>query len=388
VWLAAELLEDGAGEPRLHRRSPAFEPCIAVVVALVLFRELRRELDAYDECRFLAVNHHGRAMIVVLGEGFTCMGVRIGVIRAGEQTARALAAWSRGALDRPLAAPAELWVAIACDEAILVGAFQRGAGMRRSGPLLRRGSGGAEARVGPGSVHVLLSLDRPDALVACNERQILNRYVRPLLRALTGAGTLAHYFGRDWVSVGGKPAASVGFAHDATTKRTTFEAVVAVRTPYPERARDSFRGRSPTTLEAAAGRAMDPSRIVEAIVNAYGAAYDADLVALETPRFDESSGSGDDPRADPPWSATVEEVIGTIGAGRDDDGRLRLGGDLLVSRDALARLEERVAGLPPGESGTELGRAVDETLAARGVALEGVRSLESVRDVLARALSA
>jgi hypothetical protein len=314
------------------------------------------------------------------------MGVRIGVIRAGEQTARAMAAWSRGALDRTLASPAELWVAVARDEAILLGAFQRGAGIGARGALVRRGSGGAEARVGPGSVHVLLSLARPDALVACDERRIVNRYVRPLLRGLTATGSLAHYYGRDWISVGGRPAASVTFAHDATTRRTTLEAVVAVRTPYAERQRGSFRGKEPTTLEVAAGHQVDPERIVDAVVRAYAEAYDAELATHEMPRIDESS--SDDPRGEPTWTATVEEVIGTIGAGPDRHGRLRVGGDLLVSRDALARLEERVAGLTPGAFDTELGRAVDETLAAKGVALDGVRSLQSVREVLSRALRA
>ena len=69
------------------------------------------------------------------------MAARIGVIRAGERSAREIAAHSRAALDRPLAHAAELWVAVAYDEALLVGAFQRGAGLPATWPLLRRGSG-------------------------------------------------------------------------------------------------------------------------------------------------------------------------------------------------------------------------------------------------------
>jgi hypothetical protein len=88
-----------------------------------------------------------------------------------------------------------------------------------------------------------------------------------------------------------------------------------------------------------------------------------------------------DPRADPPWAATREEAIGPIGAGRDAQGRFRVGGDLLVSRDALARLEAAAPGAP------DIGSLVDEILAAPGVALDGVRSLATIRDVIAEALA-
>lgn len=311
------------------------------------------------------------------------MSVRIGVIRAGEQSAETLAAASRASLDRPLAHVAELWVALARDEGVLVGAFQRGVGLPGA-RLFRRGSGGAEAHVGPGTVHVVLSLARPDALVACDEHKIVNRYVRPLLRALGACGAVARYFGRDWVSVGNSPVASVGFAHDTTTRRTAFEAVVAMRVPHATRPRESFRGGAPTTIDAAVGKEVDPQRVADAVIRAYADAYGAETSDEGALAVDPST--ADDPTADPPWRATVEEVIGTLGAGPDRHARFRVGGDLLVSRDALARLEERVASLPGDPGDEEIGRAVDEALGARGVALEGVRSLLSVRDVISRAL--
>ncbi len=306
------------------------------------------------------------------------MAARIGVIRAGERSAREIAAHSRAALDRPLAHAAELWVAVAYDEALLVGAFQRGAGLPATWPLLRRGSGGPEVLVGSGTVHVALALEHPGALEPCDEKRIVNRSVRPLLRALTRCGHLAHYFGRDWVSVGHRPAAWVGFAHDSTTRRTLLEAFVAVRTPFATAQRATMLGKPQGTLESIGGRAVDPGRIAQAVVDAYVARYDAEAVDLPVP---EVSPDSSDPRVDPPWTATCEEAIGTLGAGADARGALRLGGDLLVSRDALARLEARLAGAPDAD----IGGLVDETLAAPGVALEGVRSLASVRDVLLRA---
>ncbi len=310
------------------------------------------------------------------------MAVRLGIVRAGEQSAHAIAAHSRGALDRPLRQPAELWVAHSSDEGLLLGAFQRAAGLPVGRALLRRGSGGPEVLVAPATVHVALALSHPGALVPCDEKRIVNRSVRPLLRALSksmgGAGP-AHFFGRDWVSVAHRPAAWVGFAHDATTRRTLFEAFVAVRTPFAVAQRPSLLGKTQGTLESIAGRELVPARLAEAIGDAY--ASGAESVALDPPDWlDREDPSDVD--TDPPWAATCPEAIGTLGAGPDARGTFRIGGDLLVSRDALGRLEDLATKASEGD----LGRVIDETLAAPGVALDGVRSLASVRDVIARAL--
>ncbi len=283
------------------------------------------------------------------------MTVGMGILRAGDRSAREIAAHSRAALDRVLAHPGELWVAVASDEGTLPGAFQRSAGLPAGPVRVRRGSGGPEVRVGAGTVHVALALSHPGALVACDEKRIVNRAVRPLLRALTRVGALAHFFGRDWVSVRHRPAAWVGFAHDAGTRRTLFEAFVAVRTPFhlplEGAERPSFLGKTPGTLEEIVGASIEPQRVVDAIVDAYVAAWAVepidmpvgppDSVAVVGGAHDESLGSDEIPPADPPWAATVEEAIGTLGAGPDAGGTFRVGGDLLVSRDALARLRSR-----------------------------------------------
>jgi hypothetical protein len=306
-------------------------------------------------------------------------GHRLAVVRAGERSAREAAAHSRAALDRPLDGRAgELWVAVLRDDARLAGAFQRA-----SPPALRRGSGGPEVRVAPAMVHVVLALASPGALTAGDEKRIVNRSVRPLLRALTKVGALAHYFGRDWVSVQHRPVAWVGFAHDATTRRTSFEAFVAVRAPFAE-PRPSFLGKAPASLVELDARHADPQRLVDAIVQAYPAAWDAEPIAVDAPGTPaELAGVAGDVGAEPPWAATVEEAIGTLGAGPDAGGAFRVGGDLLVSRDALARLEARVAAAAPDD----VARIVDEILTAPGVALDGVRSLTSVRDVILSARS-
>jgi len=303
--------------------------------------------------------------------------MRLGITRAETRSVAEIAAHSRGALDRPLAHAAELWVAVAGEDALLAGAFQRGGGLPRTWPLLRRGSGGPEVLVGSGTVHVALALAHPGVLTPCDESRIVNRSVRPLLRALTKTGPLAHYFGRDWVSVAHRPAAWVGFAHDAGTRRTLFEAFVAVRTPFAIAERASFLGKPQGTLEVIAGTALDPQRIADAVVDAYLAAYNAEPVDLAVP---EAQTEDADLRRDPPWAATSEEAIGTIGAGPDAGGVFRIGGDLLVSRDALAELETCVA----EAADDDIGRVVDDTLRRPGVAIDGVKSLASVAEVILR----
>ena len=302
----------------------------------------------------------------------------IGVIRAGARSAKEMAAYSRAALDRPLPTAAELWVAVARDEARVLGAFERDAAPRSDSPVTRRGSGGPTVMVGLDTIHVVLSLVHPGALALCDHARIVNRYVRPLLRALTRNAMLAHFFGRDWVSVAKKPVAWVGFGHDATTRRTVFEAFVGVHSPIATAARISFLGKQPGTLDAIAGGTLDATRIANAIIDAYLEAYDASAVDVQAAAEPPSE---PDWNLDPPWAATSEEVIGLIGAGQDRFGVLRVGGDLLVSRDALARLEARIVDTPD----EELDRIVDETLAAPGVALDGIRSLKSIRDVIQRA---
>ena len=289
-----------------------------------------------------------------------------------------LAAASRAALDAPLADEAELWMARPDGDAVTLGAFQRAGSRASLSPLaVRRGSGGPAVRMGEGTLWLALLLPRVDALVACDEARLVNRYVRPLLRALTRCGAQAHFFGRDWVSVGSRPAGWVGFAHDRASGRAVVEAFVARRTRFDVEERASYLGKEPGTLESIVGARLEEGRLTSAIVAAYADAYGRTAVDRGPIPVD-SPGEGPLRAADPPWAATVDEVIGELGAGPDAAGRFRVGGDLLVSRDALAALEAALEGARDGA----IDEIVDATLGAPGVALGGVKSLGSVRDVI------
>lgn len=308
-------------------------------------------------------------------------------VASGECSARDVAARSRGALDAPLAHDAALFVGVLTDEALLLGAFQRATSLPDRWRLDRRGSGGPEVRLGPTTVYVGLSLAHPGvAPVAADPKRIVNRAVRPLLRALARMGCQAQFFGRDWVSVRRQPAAWAGFAHDATTQRTLFEAFVAVRVPFAIEERTSFRGRPHATLENLAGRPMDPGRLATAIVDAYVEGHDVATRDGWICASEPAAAASEDPRDEPPWAATCSEAIGLLGAGPDRRGVFRVGGDLLVSRDALARLEGSVAAARKDASDDALGLIVDDALGSPRVAIDGIRSLSSVRDVIAKAL--
>lgn len=264
----------------------------------------------------------------------------------------------------PEGGDAELLVGSPIDDALVAGAFER----RERGRLVR-GSGGATVSVGPGTVWVILRLARPDALVACDAPRLMNRYVRPLLKALGRTGARAAYFDRDWFAVAHRPAGMVAFAHDASSGVCTFEAFVAVTTPFARGMRESYRGREPATIETLTGRG-EPLRVVDALVDAY-----ADGSTVRELPF---SGEAAEPVAhdDPPWLATVSEAIGIVGA-----TGASVGGELMASRDAMARVAREM------RDARDVGALVDDVFTSGAAVVYGVRSLRSIAEVIETARS-
>ncbi len=327
------------------------------------------------------------------------------IVRLPGATSAELVASSRNALDCGLSHAASLRLAVPSISALILGAMQRfteldAAHVDPHLQVMRRGSGGGEVVVGPGTVWMQLALSESSALLPCPPSRLLNRYVRPLLRALTKLGALAHYFDRDWVSAsnGGikGPVAQLAFAHDATTGRALVEAFIGVTTPFAVRARPSFLGQAPLTLRelgVAPDGDSDADRVIDALVRAYSNAYESGALATDGPQpladSLESFDVDDDPRRDLAWVATREDAIGTVAAGCDATGRFRVGGELMASRDALAALEDEV--MEASTRGTVDGARIDRALTklgAPGVAMFGVRNLRSLRDVIDEALIA
>lgn len=211
----------------------------------------------------------------------------------------------------------------AAAEAAIAGSFESG---------VRRGSGGGTVRVGEGSVWVQLALPSLDAFGPCPPDRLLNRHVRPLLRALTKAsGVPVSYFGRDWLSAEGRPVAAVSFAHEARTGRALVEAIVAVTTPLVAdgEMRPSFRGKAPATLAE-----LRPSITLGSVIDAVLDAWPPEVTRLAAHGLGEATPVR--------WTelARVEDAIGPVVVARDDAGHLRVGGALMASCDAITALEE------------------------------------------------
>jgi len=288
----------------------------------------------------------------------------------GPVSASTLAAVSAAALKAE--GNATLVVAEPGNERTVLGAFQRGRGPKR-------GSGGSSILVGPGRVWLSLALSQCSALVPdATPSKLLNRYVRPLLRALTKVTNVpANYFGRDWISVAQRPVAFVGFAHDATTGRALFEAIVAVRAPVLFASSPSLLGRVPGTLVdiAGAGREIRESDVIRAVENAYTAlASETAVVVVDATAEDEDEDEDDDT----PWLSTLDVAMGKLGCGPDRTGRLRIGGEIMASADAIAQIEAALLRDP----NADLESIIDEAFTTRDAALFGVPSLASIRDVI------
>ena len=106
-----------------------------------------------------------------------------------------------------------------CGPAVVLGQHQRAPRVLDVGrcradgfPVVRRSTAGTAAFVGRRALLFSLALPHVAALFPdASPRTLLNRNVRPFLRGLTAAGALAHYFGREWVSVRKRPAMLLGF---------------------------------------------------------------------------------------------------------------------------------------------------------------------------------
>jgi hypothetical protein len=250
--------------------------------------------------------------------------------------------------------------------------------------------------VAEGTVHVVLGLGAPDQLLP-NEAgpwdgaRVLNRYVRPLLRALTRPTAIAHYFGRDWVSLARRPVASVGFAHLVETGHTVVEAWVGVHAPFASYPRPSYRGAEPASLDTLTGDVEDPRALAARIDGSFRRAFP---VLQQVPCAPEATQL---PRAalarfgSTPWNAaspaetiyaqcTFEEALGPVTVARTVSGAVQMSGEIMVSLDAWHACEQLLessirAGTPPDA-------AIEETLGHPGVLMFGWRSFDALKDAV------
>ncbi|MFO0676948.1 MAG: hypothetical protein U0169_10455 [Polyangiaceae bacterium] len=295
---------------------------------------------------------------------------------------------SRGLLDAAFASSGLLAVRVVRGDGpvLSLGAFDRASRVARdlpaelaSLPSFGRGSGGMPVRIDVDAVWVGLALSSTTAFTDATAATIVNRHVRPLLRALAKENVPASYGGRDFVACVKTPVAWVGFQHDGSSRRAAFEALVAVRSPFTVPGRSSWAGKVPGTLDAAARRPVEPARLRAAIVEAYLDSFGAKRVelAMEIPPHSHT----DRTKADPPFTATVEEAIGLVGAGPTRDGYVGVGGEFAASRNALAELNYRLTQIDTQDAAI-VDDAVANAFGHSDVVIDGVRSLGSLRDAI------
>lgn len=223
----------------------------------------------------------------------------------GERRIRSLGAWDRSLEAALSLGPALVeearrdrapWIAasVVIGPAVVLGAAQRAgrvvdldACARASLRVLRRATTGTAAYLGGRSIVWTLALPDVAALIPdASPRSLLNRNVRGFLRGFRAAGAVAHYFGREWISVAHRPAALLGF--DVAEGGEVLIEVLAgfddsIRLPdelaaEEERAIDRWQGKSPASLASLARADQSPTGfarcVLESVASQAGAALD------------------------------------------------------------------------------------------------------------------
>jgi len=251
---------------------------------------------------------------------------------------------------------------VVADRAVILGAMQRAgrvvdlrACAETNVSVLRRTTTGTAAWMGGEGLVLTLGLPHVAAIEAdATDRTLLNRNVRPFLRAFTRTGAMAHYFGREWISLKKRPAALLGF--DVTrTGSVLIEVFVgldqSIGLPVElmtidERSVDRFHGKNPASLREVLPDAQGhrlAERLLESIASDTASSIDFDEAALERFRF-ERIVDGRDPLPDGFEPRTLERVpIGFVetAVSQDEPARQKwLGGDVLAPRWLYADLAE------------------------------------------------
>jgi hypothetical protein len=296
--------------------------------------------------------------------------------------------------------------------AVALGAYQHAPHALRAAafeaialPVLRRQTGGAAVWCGEGVLYGALGLSNASLLMACPPGRILNRNVRGLLAGLRALHAPAHYFGRDFVSLGAEPVAYVGW-DQAVDGRVLLEFFVALETPftlapelegYPERAEPALRGKRPTKLRAALP-AISAVEVFDGIAGGYAKAFAVEL-ERQAPGADELAratalrASSKVDLADDGalcWSSPHEDAIGFVSAGvrLDPSGRfkaIQVGGDFFQQRGCPTQLAARLIGEQPSAQG--VGAALDDVYGSRPGQIEGLRSLGTLRTAILEAVA-
>jgi len=308
-----------------------------------------------------------------------------------------------GLLSRGHPAPL-LVIAEFATPALLLGRHQRAASaidlqavLARGTVLLRRAGGGRTLLVGAGAVGLFLHTPpgAPLAAAPFPPDRTTNRYVRGLLAALRSLGARqAAWFGRDFVSAGGRQVASV--AQEGTPAgAVALEAFLAVSRPlepppgvlrHRHHSDPRAGGPAAVTLADLAGSTPSFDEVAAALMAGWSAGGGAAAEPVEGALPEEDLPPAEEDEAGLSTSGLVEIPIGFLEAlAAAAAGRLvapRLRGEFIAPAAAVAALESALDGAPLDLA--EVGRRVNECFHQPGAFLQGVTDLGTVaRAVLA-----
>lgn len=279
-------------------------------------------------------------------------------------------------------------------ETLALGAFQRSP-TNDGAATVRRRTGGITAFAGEGVSYMAMRLRHASVSMPCPPNRVLNRNVRGLLAGLSTSGVPAHYFGRDFVSVAHRPAVLSTWCRDengtvdleffVSTSRS-FDAREFVHDPDAYAAH--FLGKAPITLAESWGTAPNIDDLTDRVARR---GY-AEKAGLDYERREPSSRSVEaavtrEPSTELHWSAPHAIPIGSVEAGvRIERGLIanaELAGDFMADATLNARLTAKLLGKTP--SAENFVAAINDVFLREGLHVEGVASLEPVRDALLEA---
>jgi lipoate-protein ligase A len=315
--------------------------------------------------------------------------------------------------------PAALRVYEVRGSLVSIGRWQLAPATESGGALMRRHSGGRAAAFGSGFVGVTLVLPRRGALLepgaALRPEQVLNRYVRGILRALEGEGVAAIYPGRDTITAGRRLLGVVSFTEthagallveallaasgDPSTlphllDRADPGGVVrtAMLTPADATSIAAERGAAPTLSQVADWMARGYAERLGVAPVAW--TLDADeaarVAALAATFGDAAWLRMRTPRSDLDRRATTPTMLGSLDVhvAVAPDVRIRdacITCELLAADDTVPALEAALRGCEGERSA--VGDAVARVLAAPPHFLPGIGAADTLVDTVMRALA-
>lgn len=274
--------------------------------------------------------------------------------------------------------------AVVTGPALLVGARQRAARVvdrasleRAAIPLVRRATTGTHVFIAPtGAALFALALPTRTALAPDTRGPTtLNRNVRGWLQGLTRHGALAHYFGREWLTIHKRPAGVLALS-GGLDRSLLIELWIGLDAPLTlpeslasehERTLDRWLAKRPASFrEVCPDKLLDHARI-DAIqaraLERYGLEAnivpDTELDPTREPQWTSTLCDDELERTPHRWIEPTRCAIGWIDAAVLDDGALWIGGDVLVDEPAIDAITAALHRAEP-ERSSLLAEALEE----------------------------